>query len=95
MEQELEDKLVQALLEAERTCREFLERSLGSKASRINITLKLDVRNGVKTLTVDIEAARRGVDDINYIVEAAVELAFKTFEEKSGLKVFKGGRGRG
>jgi vacuolar-type H+-ATPase subunit D/Vma8 len=92
VEQELEDKLVEALVEAERACRRFLERALGSKASLISITLRLDVVDGVKVLVVDVEASRRGVSDIEYIVEAAVEEAFRVFEEVSGLRVIRGGR---
>jgi len=87
-----EDKLVEALLESERACRELLEKALGSKAARINVTLRLDVRGDVKTLTVDVEASRRGVEDINYIVEAAVEEAFRVFEEKIGLKATRSAR---
>ncbi len=92
MDLELEDKLEEALVKAERSCREFLERALGSKASHISITLRLDVSNGVKILTVDVEASRRGVSDIEYIVEAAIEEAFRVFEEASGFKVVLGGK---
>jgi vacuolar-type H+-ATPase subunit D/Vma8 len=91
VELELEGRLLEALLEAERACREFLERALGSKASLINVTLRFDVVDGVKMLVVDVEASRSGVDDIGYIVEAALEEAFRVFEEVSGFKVVRGG----
>lgn|GEM_PF-869696 len=90
---ELEGRLLEALLEAERACREFLERALGPRASLVSVTLRLDVVNEVKRLVIDVEASRSGVDDIGYIVEAALEEAFRVFEEVSGFKVVRGGGG--
>jgi len=88
----LEGKLVEALMEAERACRKLLEKALGSKASHINVVLRLDVLEGIKTLVVEVEASRSSFSDIDYVVEVALEEAFRVFEEVSGLKVVKGGK---
>ncbi|MEM0497620.1 MAG: hypothetical protein QXR22_05455 [Acidilobaceae archaeon] len=78
---EREANLEEALLEAERRSRRLLEKILGPK-SNIGIVLILDLKNNIKTLIVDIQALRRGVNDINDVVEAAIDEAFKAFEEK-------------
>ncbi len=89
--QESEDKLGEALIEAEKACRKILEETIGSKASVISIVLKLEPRGEQKSLTVDVEITGGNIKDLEKHLEEALKEAFKVFEEKSGLKPEEGG----
>lgn len=84
-----EEKLLEALLEAESEARRFLERALGSRSSSIYIVLRLEKRSGESILVVDARAEgyTLGEDFIRDLVDEAIERAFETFEKKSGMGV--------
>ncbi|MDM7275734.1 MAG: hypothetical protein P3X22_006435 [Thermoprotei archaeon] len=91
--QESEDKLGEALIEAEKACRKILEEAIGSKARVMSIVLKLEPRGDQKILTVDVEVTGGNPKDLGEYLEKALEEAFRVFEEKSGLKQVEGGAG--
>lgn len=86
-----EDKLGEALIEAEKACRKILEETIGSKARTISVVLKLEPRGEEKSLTVDVEVSGGNPQDLEEYLEKALEEAFRVFEEKSGLKQVEGG----
>lgn len=83
-----EERLLEALLEAESEARRFLEKALGSRSSNIYLVLRLERRSGESVLVVDARAEgyALGEDFVRDLVDEAIERAFKTFEKKSGMR---------
>lgn len=91
-----EETIERALIEAEEAIRRVLERALGSRASDIEITLSVYYDDeGVARLRVDVSASRRGVRELEDIIDAAIQAGVARFEEATGLRGRRRRRGTG
>ncbi|MEM1873110.1 MAG: hypothetical protein QXS85_02415 [Acidilobaceae archaeon] len=83
-----EEILVNALLEAEKEARRFLEEALGKRSSNAYLVLRLEKRGERKILVAEARAEwiAASREDLERVVDEALDRAFRVFEEKTGLK---------
>ncbi len=88
-----EEELEEAVLELEERVRGILVKALGHTASQIDVVVSLSHEAGRPVrLEVEVRAYRRGVEDLDALVEAAIHEAVREFERRLGLNSVKARR---